>query len=72
MLATALSRSFLLSADVSNGLNPDFTNADIYAKHMVGKFNVGMVVSTDPGQGMTTDLEGLEMARRLDSNMQRE
>ena len=65
-----MARSFLLSADVANGLNPGFLDEAIYVPGMVPSLNKGMVVSTDPNGGMTTTSWGMELARQISPDIQ--
>jgi hypothetical protein len=55
----------MLSADVSNGLNPDFYDNNIYADGMVPSLNKGMCVATDPNGDMTTTSRGLVVGRMI-------
>ena len=60
-----MSRSFLLSADVSNGLNPGFFDNEIYAEGLAPLPNKGMVISKDRDGGMATDPWGFVLATRI-------
>ena len=65
LLAQTISRSYLLSADVANGLNPGFVDNEIYAEGLAPALNKGMVVSNDSGGDMTTEPWGFVLATRI-------
>jgi aspartyl aminopeptidase len=60
-----MARSFLLSADVSNGLNPGFVDEEIYAEGLTPAPNKGMVISKDRNGGMATEPWAFVLATRI-------
>lgn len=64
--------SFLLSADVSHAVNPNFAN--VYLEHHKPKLNYGITVACDPNGHMTTDAVSKsfveEIARQTDNKLQ--
>ena len=60
-----MARSFLLSADVANGLNPGFVDEEIYVEGMAPAPNKGMVISKDRNGDMTTEPWAFVLATRI-------
>lgn len=60
-----MARSFLLSADVANGLNPGFFHNEIYAEGLAPALNKGIVVSKDRNGDMTTEPWAFVLATRI-------
>lgn len=53
LIGRTYANSFLLSADVTHAVNPNFLNA--YLENHAPRLNVGLAVSADPNGHMTTD-----------------
>jgi len=65
IFAQTMARSFLVSADVANGLNPGFFGSEIYAEGLTPALNKGMVVSKDSGGDMTTEPWAFVLATKI-------
>jgi aminopeptidase I len=55
--------SYLISADVSHAVNPNFLN--VYLEHHMPRLNVGPAVSCDPNGHMTTDAVSSALISRI-------
>ncbi|KAI9802310.1 MAG: hypothetical protein M1833_001816 [Piccolia ochrophora] len=63
VLGQTYANSFLLSADVSHAVNPNFLGA--YLENHAPRLNVGLSVSADPNGHMTTDAVSAAMLNRV-------
>ncbi|KAI9771549.1 MAG: hypothetical protein M1839_002792 [Geoglossum umbratile] len=63
IVAQTYANSFLLSADVTHAVNPNFLNA--YMPNHAPRLNVGLCVAADPNGHMTTDAVSTALLQRV-------
>ncbi|KAH0562029.1 hypothetical protein GP486_003265 [Trichoglossum hirsutum] len=63
ILAQTYANSFLVSADVTHAVNPNFLDA--YLKNHAPRLNVGLCVAADPNGHMTTDAISTALLQRV-------
>ncbi|KAH0542268.1 hypothetical protein FGG08_003295 [Glutinoglossum americanum] len=63
ILAQTYANSFLVSADVTHAVNPNFLNA--YLQNHAPRLNVGLCVAADPNGHMTTDAISTALLQRV-------
>jgi aminopeptidase I len=63
VLAQTYANSFLVSADVTHAVNPNFLNA--YLQNHSPRLNVGLCVASDPNGHMTTDAISTALLQRV-------
>lgn len=73
MINQTYANSYLISADVSHAVNPNFLS--VYLEHHMPRLNVGPAVSHDPNGHMTTDAVSFalisQVADKIGSKIQR-
>lgn len=62
LVARTMANSFLVSADVSHAVNPNFLSA--YLENHAPRLNVGVAVAADPNGHMTTDAVSTAILQR--------
>lgn len=63
LLSRTFANSFLVSADVTHAVNPNFLNA--YLAHHSPRLNIGVTVSADASGHMTTDAVSTAIMQRV-------
>lgn len=63
LTARTYANSFLLSADVSHAVNPNFLS--VYLEHHSPRLNIGPAVSCDPNGHMTTDAASSALLQQI-------
>ncbi|KZS90053.1 peptidase M18, aminopeptidase I [Sistotremastrum niveocremeum HHB9708] len=63
LMGQTMGTSYFVSADVQNGLNPDFIDSGIYIEGAVPVLNKGICIAVDPGADMTSDASSISIAR---------
>jgi len=63
LIAQTISKSFLVSADVSHSFNPNFSEQ--YLPGLSPELNKGMVIKMDPNGNYTTDATGVVIMRMI-------
>lgn len=63
MISQTYANSFLVSADVTHAVNPNFLNA--YLENHSPRLNVGVTIAADPNGHMTTDAVSTAIFRRI-------
>ncbi|KAJ8604377.1 hypothetical protein MRB53_041821 [Persea americana] len=62
-MAQTYANSFLISADVSHAVNPNFLN--VYLAEHAPRLNIGLAVGADPNGHMTTDAVSTALLQRV-------
>ena len=63
VLAQTYANSFIVSADVTHAVNPNFL--DVYLANHAPRLNVGVTITADPNGHMTTDAVSTALLQRI-------